>query len=108
MKIDLHKHLETMRDVGPLFAQAKAQRIYLEESLRSIKAIEAAKSEAQSVAQRELDAYASPTYVQALEGLKVAVEQEETYRWQLITAQAAVESWRSLEASNRALDKGAA
>jgi len=108
MTIDPMRSLETMHRVGPLYAQAKANRIHIEESLRSIKAVEAAKSESTSVAQRELDAYASDAYRTAVDGLKAAVEQEEKLRWQLLTAQAAIEAWRSMEASNRAMDRGAA
>ena len=37
---------------------------------------------------------------------KVAVEAEEAARWRMVTAQAAVEVWRSMEASNRGMDRG--
>ncbi len=104
---DPSEALSTMWRIAPKYAQAKANRVYIEESLRSIKALEASRSPASSVAQKEMDAYASEPYRTAVAGLKTAVEEEETMRWQLITAQAAIEVWRTLEASNRSIDRSA-
>ena len=101
------RSLETMHRVGPEYAKAKAERVYIEESLRSVKALVAAQSSASSVAQRELDAYASDAYQTALKGLRAAIELEETKRWQLVTAQTACEVYRTMEASNRAMDRNA-
>ena len=36
MSIDPMRSLETMHRVGPEFAKAKAERVYIEESLRSV------------------------------------------------------------------------
>lgn len=105
--IDPGEALAQMWKLAPQYAQAKANRIYLEESLRSIKALEAAKSTATTVAQKEMDAYASEAYRTAVAGLREAVEQEETLRWRLVASQAAIEIWRSTEASNRTIDKSA-
>ena len=108
MNIDPMKSLETMHRIGPQFAKARAERVYIEESLRTIKALEAAKSSAGSVAAKEMEAYASDSYRTALAGLREAIELEETKRWQLITAQTACEVFRTMEASNRKLDRAAA
>ena len=107
-KIDPMKHLATLRDRGPEFAQAKAERIYIEESLRSVKAVEMQRSGEQTAAAQERYAYASEAYRTQLEGLRAAVEREEALRWQLVTSQAAIECWRSMEASNRNMDRAAA
>ena len=53
----------------------------------------------------EIEAYADAAYVEILKGLAAAVEQEETLRWGLVSAQARIDVWRSTEASNRAMDK---
>ena len=34
------------------------------------------------------------------------IDAEEAARWRMVTAQAAVEVWRSMEASNRGMDRG--
>jgi len=40
-----------------------------------------------------------------LEGIKVAVEAEELARWKMVACQAAIEVWRSMEASARNTDR---
>jgi len=105
--IDPQKALAVMHKTGPQYAEAKAQRIHIEESLRSIKAIQMGLSGEGTAAAQERWAYSSVPYRTALDGLRAAVEQEESLRWRLLTAQAAIEVWRSLEASGRAMDRGA-
>jgi len=83
------------------FAQAKANRIYLEEYRKSLKAILMKRSGESAIGAQERDAYAHPEYVELLSGLREAVEIEEKLRWDLIAAQARVEVWRSQEATNR-------
>lgn len=83
------------------FAQAKANRIYLEEYRKSLKAILMKKSMESAIGAQEREAYAHSEYVELLNGLKEAVEAEEKLRWDLIAAQARVEVWRSQEATNR-------
>ena len=62
-------------------------------------------STAPSIAAKEMEAYATDDYINLLEGLKQAVEVEETLRWKLIAAQARIEIWRSQEATNRTIDR---
>ncbi len=60
-----------------------------------------------TAAVQEREAYADPAYLELLDGLKAAVEAEETLRWRLVSAQAAIEIFRTMEASNRTVDKAA-
>jgi len=90
---------------GKRYAQAKAERIYLEEYRKSLKAILMKRSMEQAVNAQEREAYSDPEYVQLLKGLKEAVESEEEIRWGLVAAQARIEVWRSMEATNRAEGK---
>lgn len=86
---------------GKKLAKAKAERIYLEEYRKSLKAILMKKSGEQTSAAQEREAYSHPDYRELLNGLKEAVELEEEIRWGLVAAQARIEVWRSLEATNR-------
>lgn len=104
--IDPQKSLEFIHKNGRKFAQAKANRVYMEEYRKSIKARLMKESGESSAVAQEREAYASPDYVSHLEALKQAVEAEESIRWGLVAAEAAIEVWRSQEASNRAMDKG--
>jgi hypothetical protein len=87
------------------FAQAKAQRVYLEEFRKSKKALLMAQSTAKTAVEREQYAYGHEDYLALLGGIKAAVEVEEDLRWKLIAAQARVEIWRTQSANDRAQDR---
>jgi hypothetical protein len=107
MDIDPVRAVEYIMKHSAEFAKAKAERVYIENYLRSKKSILMSKSSAKSVAAAEVDAYADPEYIGLLEGLKEAVETEEKLKWMLTSAQLKVEIWRSQEATNRAIDTNA-
>ena len=83
------------------FAQAKADRIYMEEFRKSLKATLMKRSLEDTIGAQEREAYAHDEYKSLLEGLRQAVEIEEKLRWDLIAAQARVEIWRSEQANLR-------
>ena len=90
------------------YAQARANRIYMEELRKTIKA-ELCKTALhhgyEAVNAQEREAYSDPNYRAHLLAIKQAVEAEEKLRWMLIAAQARIDVWRSQEASNRAVEK---
>ena len=106
--IDPMRSLEVLHKYGPLYAKAKAERVFIEESLRSIKSLEMQRSGETTAAAQERDAYASDAYRTAVAGLREAVEREEAVRWKLVAAQCAADLYRTMEASNRRLDKACA
>ena len=87
------------------FARAKSERVYLEEFRKSKKSLLMSQSSDSTIGGQERDAYKHPEYLELLEGLKQAVEVEETLKWKLIAAQARIDIFRTLEASNRAQDR---
>ena len=106
---DINDAVDFLFTQGKVFAKAKAARIYLEEFRKTKKAILMKSALEQKVAKTnaaaEMEAYASSQYAELLSGLRVAVEQEEELRWALMSAQARIDVWRTLEASNQNLDK---
>ena len=106
--IDPNTALQAMHETGPQLAKARAERVYMEEYRKSLKAQLMKESGAASAAIQEREAYASDTYITHIKALKIAVEREEALRWRMVTAQTAVEVWRSQEASNRSMDRAAA
>ena len=100
-EIDPNKAVDFIRDNGKKFAQAKADRIYLEEYRKSLKAILMKRSGENAVNAQEREAYAHPEYQDLLKGLREAVEAEETLRWQMVAAEARVEVYRTISANNR-------
>jgi len=88
------------------YAQAEANKIYMEEMRKTIKAemmrIAETEGDYKTAAMQEREAYASKRYKDHLEALKQAVEKRERLRWMLIAAQARIEVWRSQEEIGRA------
>lgn len=101
-EFDPQSAVDFIRDNAPALAEAKGQRVLLEESLRSTKALEMKKHPALPISAQEREAYASDAYRTHLLGLQAAVEREEKLKWLMTAAQARVEVWRSSEASARA------
>jgi hypothetical protein len=102
MEINPNKAIQYLMDTAPLYAQAKANRMYLEEMRKSVKAKLMKGCQETVLGKQEIYAYAHPDYIQILEGIKAVVEQEENYRWMMAAAQARVEVWKTQEFSKRA------
>ena len=99
---------QAIRDKAPAFGEAKAQRVYLEEFRKSKKALlmkDALTLGIEAANAQEREAYAHPAYHQLLKGLAVAIETEETLKWEMEAARLDIEIWRSREATNRTQDR---
>lgn len=104
-QIDPNKAIDFLLKNAEKYAHAKSQRVYLEEFRKSKKALLMNQCDEKAANAREQYAYSHPEYIGILDGLKSAVEVEETLKWQQIAAQLRVEVWRSQEASNRGLER---
>lgn len=102
---DPHQAIDYIIKHAKQFAEAKAQRVYLEEFRKSKKALLMKQSLESAIGAQERDAYAHPEYIELLKGLKIAVENEEKLRWDLIAAQARIEVYRTQQANLRAEGK---
>ena len=80
------KAIEYIQKNSREYAQAKAQRVLIENSLKSVKSELIGQSDAKTFGDREAEAYAHPTYKQQLAGLAQAVETEEYLRYMLEAA----------------------
>ena len=103
-QINIFQCLDYIRDTAPDMAQAKAERVYMEEYRKTVKAVLMQKAEAlgaKSAATQEREAYANTEYQIHLKALQSAVEKEERYRWMMVAASAKIEVWRSIESSRR-------
>jgi len=58
-----------------------------------------------AIGAQEREAYAHPEYRALLDGIKVAMEEEEKLRWDLIAAQASIDIWRTEQSNLRAEGK---
>ncbi len=106
-EIDPESYIELMQATAPRLARAKAERVYLEEYRKSLKAILMKACTEKTTAAQEREAYADPHYVEHIKALRTAVQGEEELRWRMVQAEAAIEVWRSRESSNRMVDRNA-
>jgi hypothetical protein len=100
--IDPMKAVDFIIKNGKKAGPAKANRWYMEEYRKSLKAILMKRSLETSVNAQEREAYSHPEFIAHLKAVVEAIEIEEELRWQMSAAQARVEVWRSQEATNRA------
>jgi cytochrome c biogenesis protein ResB len=95
------KDIQFLIDTAPLYAKAKADRMYLEEFRKSRKAQLASQAGTEVLGKQETFAYAHADYIEILEGIREAVEKEERFRWLMTAAQARIEVWRTEQYSAR-------
>jgi len=104
---NIEQALHFLRKNAEKYAKAKATRVYLQEFRKSKKAIlmvhaEQTMTGKSTVSERENYAYAHDEYVELLQGLRVAVEEEERLSLLVESSKLAIEVWRTEQANNRA------
>lgn len=97
--------LDYIRNNAEAFAKAKANVTYMMEYRKSLKAMLMRECIDKTESAKMSYAYSHPTYIQHLKALQEAVAIAEHLRWWMVGAEAKIEVWRSLEASNRAEGK---
>ena len=104
---EIERAVSWLRDNAVPAAQARAERLYLAEWIKTVRAEQqvAFQRDGTSAAAAEALALASEAYKQALQAFKEAVEADERYRFLVSAAEARIEAWRSMEASRRAEGK---
>lgn len=104
-ELNIFRCLDFIRDNAPAYAQAKAQRVYLENFRKSKKALLMRAAEMKghkTAAIQEREAYADDGYIEILAALQAATEEEEKLRWMITAAEAKIECWRTISANQRA------
>ena len=102
--MDPHKAIDYIISNSVAYAQAKADRIFLEEFRKSKKALlmkEALARGYEAVNAQEREAYSNEEYIELLNGIREATKKEEELRWMLEAARMRVDVWRSTEATAR-------
>ena len=99
---DVDKAVEYLRTNARAAAQAKANRIYLEEYRKVVKAQIQRENDNLALGTQEAIAYADARYKQHLDVLKEAIEKDEYNRWMMTAAEAKIEAWRTQQANQRA------
>jgi hypothetical protein len=100
---EVDRALDYLRDSADAAAKARAERIYVEEYRKTIKAQLMKEHEDKPLGAQEREAYADPRYVQHLEAIREAVFTDERHRFLLSAANAKIEAWRTQSSNERAM-----
>jgi len=99
--IDPNRAIQYLIDNAPKYAEAKANRVFIENYLRSVKS-KLMGNEEGTLGAKEAYAYAHDDYVEQLKGLMAATEEEERLKFMLKAAELRVEIYKTNEYSKRA------
>jgi len=100
MDINPNKGVAYIMENAPKFAQAKAERVFIENYLRTVKS-RLMNQEAGTLGNKEAYAYAHPDYLAQLLALKDATQMEENLKFMLLAAQMRHDTWKTQEYSKR-------
>ena len=100
---EIEKAVDWLRDNADDSAKSRAERIYIEEYRKSLKATLMKRFVDLPISAQEREAYAHPEYINHLKALKVAVEKDEKMRFLRVSAEAKIEAWRSMSANIRSI-----
>jgi len=103
----LEATLDWLRENAGKAAKARANRVYLEEFIPSLRAKIAAEcmEAGDSASAADIKAKASDAYRTALEGYRAAVEADEALRWHKTRADAVISAWQTMSANARSMGK---
>lgn len=93
--------IDFVRDNAPIYAKAKAERVYIENFLKVVKAREMANSDKKTLGDREIDAYMSTEYESQLVAMRNAVYTEEKLKYQIEAEKLRFEHWKIELFNNR-------
>lgn len=105
---DVDRALDWLVSNGKKAAQARANRVYVEEFRKVLKAqlmAQAAQEGSGSLGAQEIAAYSHPSYKAHLEAIREAVEADEQMRWLQVTADARIRAWQTQAATRRAQER---
>ena len=99
---EIEESLHYLLETAELAAHARADRAYIEEYRKSLKAQIMSENAGLPVNAQERNAYADPRYLAHLDALKTAVFEDERLRFLMEAARIKIDAWRTVQASERA------
>ena len=98
---EVQKALDSLRNHATVAAQATADRVYMMEYRKSLKAQLRQKADVKTEGAKDDYAYSHVQYLNHLDAIRVAVEADEKNRYLIKAATAKIEAWRTQEANHR-------
>jgi len=102
---DIEKALDYMRDSAEDCAKWRAEKVYLTELRKVVKANLMKGSTEPSAVGREQYAYSHPDYLLHLEAMKHAVYLDEKHQGLVAAAGAKIDAWRTQQSNQRSMGK---
>jgi hypothetical protein len=99
---DIEKAVDFLRDSAGKAARARAEKLYLDEYCKPLKALIMRENVSESLGAQEARAYADPRYKQHLEALKEASEACDYIIFMRDAADAKIRAWQTMRATERA------
>jgi hypothetical protein len=99
---DVQKAIDWLRDTALKAAKARAEREYLSEFRKVLKAQIMRENKTESIGAQEAIAYADNRYIAHLDCIRTAIEVDEHLRFLRVAAEAKVEAWRTMSSNERA------
>jgi hypothetical protein len=93
---DIEKALDFLRDSATEAAQNRANRVYVEDYLKVVKANIMASHADKPVNAQEREAYIHLDYLSHLEAIKEAVYEDEKLRFLIDAAKAKISAWQTI------------
>ena len=95
--------VDWLRDTAQEAAQKRAERLYLDEYRKVLRAQLMKQHMDLPVSAQEREALADPKYAEHLQALRIAIDKDERMRFLRVAAEAKIEAWRSMNANYRAI-----
>ena len=95
--------VDWLRDTANEAAQKRADRLYLDEYRKVLRAKLMKQHMDLPVSAQEREALANPQYAEHLQALRTAIDEDERMRFLRVAAEAKIEAWRSMNANHRAI-----
>lgn len=94
-------YLEKIEETAPKYAKAKAETYQLTEFKKTQRSLLYATAVGKTVADKENWVSIQPQVAKTIEGVAVAIENEERLRWELKSLELRIEVWRTEQANRR-------
>ena len=98
---DIERAVNWMASSAVQAAQARANREYMTEYRKSLKALLMREHQSLPIAAQEREAYADERYLAHLDAMKAAIEEDEKMRWLQSAAEAKVSAWQTQQRAMR-------
>jgi hypothetical protein len=98
---EVEGYLSQIEQTAPEYAKAKAETYQLTEYKKTQRSVLYSRAVGKTVADKENWVSMQPEVTKTIEGIAVAIENEERLRWELKVAELKIEVWRTEQANRR-------